>query len=333
LLVEIRELDGRDVEELRRFWEIGKAAEAACRPYDFYVSWEGALSRYQHGRVGSRQTLFGAYDGATMLGRVLVSYPELDNTHLATAEVSVHPDQQRRGIGRLLVDETVRRARSEGRRVLLCDAYSPLDEESGPLRFGRALGFAPAIEDVMKVVDLVETEPTWEALDREARQRGGGYRLVSWTDTVPAEHLDGYCLLNQAFNDESPTGDLDLEPETWDERRVRGREEQDRAVRRRHLAVGAVAGDGTLAGLTEIVVSDHAPHHGFQSGTLVLPEHRGHALGLAMKVANHRQVRAAFPECRVLVTGNAGINAAMNAVNDRLGYRAIERCVELQREL
>jgi hypothetical protein len=52
-----------------------------------------------------------------------------------------------------------------------------------------------------------------------------------------------------------------------------------------------------------------------------------------MKLANHRQFRAVFPDCRVLMTGNAGVNAAMNAVNDALGYRETERCVELQKDI
>ena len=64
----------------------------------------------------------------------------------------------------------------------------------------------------------------------------------------------------------------------------------------------------------------HAPHWGFQSGTIVAPEHRGHRLGLAIKLANHRQLRAHFPSCRVLVTGNADVNAPMNAVNEALGF-------------
>ena len=81
------------------------------------------------------------------------------------------------------------------------------------------------------------------------------------------------------------------------------------------------------------MVTAHAPRRGFQSGTLVAPEHRGHALGLAIKVANHRQLREHFPECRVLLTGNADVNAPMNAVNEVLGYREVERCVELQREI
>ena len=86
-----------------------------------------------------------------------------------------------------------------------------------------------------------------------------------------------------------------------------------------------------MAGFTEIVHSDSAPWRGFQSGTLVSPEHRGHNIGLGIKIANHRQMREHFPECKVLLTGNADVNAPMNVVNDALGYREVERCVEMQR--
>jgi GNAT superfamily N-acetyltransferase len=331
--VDIREIDRSDEAALRRFWEIGRAAEAAARPYDFYTPWEGALARYRNGRAGFREVLIGAYDGGVMVGHVHVYYPELDNTHLATADVYVHPDHQRRGVGRALVEHTMQQVRAHGRRVLLSEAYSPLGEDGPGLRFALALGFTPAIEDTIKVVDLPATEPGWAALERAVGSRTEGYRLVAWERAVPGEHLPGYCALLEAFNDEAPMGELDLEREVWDEKRVRLREEQNRAARRHELAVAALAPDGTMVGLTELVVSHYAPERGFQSGTLVLPEHRGHALGLAMKLANHRAVRAAFPQCRVLMTGNAGVNVAMNAVNDRLGYRDVERCVEVQKAL
>ena len=331
--MDIREVDRQDVDALHRFWEIGKAAEDAYRPYDFYSPWEGALTTYQRGRPGFRNVLIGAYEGDTMVGRVYLNLPELDNTHLAFADVHVHPDFQRRGVGRALAEHTVARARAEGRRSLICEAYSPLGEEGVPLKFARAMGFTEALEDGIKLVDLVATEPTWDAIEREVAERIDGYTLVAWQDRVPDEQMAGYCRLGEAFNEEAPSGDLELEPEVWTEERVRRGEEQNALSGRHELAVAAIAPDGSMAGLTEIVVSKHASHRGFQSGTLVLPEHRGHALGLAMKVANHRNLRAAFPECRVLMTGNAGVNVAMNAVNERLGYRDIERCVEVQKEL
>jgi GNAT superfamily N-acetyltransferase len=333
LLVDIRELDRQDIDALRRFWEIGKAAEDAYRPYDFYVPWETALTTYTQGRPGFRNVLLGAYDGDAMVGTGYLMLPMLDNQHLAFGDIRVHPEHQRRGVGTALVAKAEEVARAEGRRTLVCEAYSPIGEDGAGLRFAHALGYTEALEDGMKIVDLVETEPSWAALEREVAGRHEGYRLVSWQDTVPDEHLAGFCRMNEAFNEEAPSGDLELEAEVWDEQRVRDSERQNLAGGRHLLAVAAIAADGTMAGVTEIMVNKYAPHRGFQSGTLVLPEHRGHALGLAMKLANHRATRLAFPECRVLITGNAGVNVAMNAVNERLGYRDTERCVEVQKDL
>jgi GNAT superfamily N-acetyltransferase len=331
--VDIVELDRQDIDVLRRYWEIGRDAEAAHRPYDFYVPWETALTTYTQGRPGFRNILLGAYDGGVMVGTGYLMLPVLDNQHLAFGDIQVHPDHQRRGVGRALVAKAEEVARAENRRTLVCEAYSPIGEDGAGLRFARALGYTVALEDGMKLVDLVETESSWAALEEEVADRHAGYRLVSWQDVVPDEHLAGFCRINEAFNEEAPSGDLELEAEVWDEQRVRDSERQNLAGGRHLLAVAAIAEDGTMAGLTEIMVNKHALHRGFQSGTLVLPEHRGHALGLAMKLANHRAARVAFPECRVLITGNAGVNVAMNAVNERLGYRETERCVEVQKEL
>ena len=65
----------------------------------------------------------------------------------------------------------------------------------------------------------------------------------------------------------------------------------------------------------------------------MLPGHRGHRLGLAMKLATHRRLVELFPACGYVETGNAGVNAAMNAVNERLGYRVVERCLDVQKRL
>jgi GNAT superfamily N-acetyltransferase len=331
--MDIREVDRADEAALRRFWEIGKAAEDASRPYDFHVPWETALGSYRRTRPGFRDVLLGAYDDAGMAGRAFVRYPELDNRHLAFADIHVHPDRQRRGVGAALVRHVEALVRAEGRRSVLTEAYSPVEYDGPALLFAKAMGYTPAIEDGMKVVDLVETEPTWDAIEAATAPRAGGYTLVAWRDRVPEDQLEGYSRLNEAFNDLAPTGDLELEREVWDAERVRAGEEQGLAVGRHVLAVAAVDAGGRMAGMTEIVVNAHARTRGFQSGTLVLPEDRGRGLGLLMKVANHRAAREHYPECRILVTGNAGVNVAMNAVNDRLGYREIERCVEVKKEL
>jgi len=217
--------------------------------------------------------------------------------------------------------------------VLMTEAYAPPDEDSAGLLFAAATGYTKGIEDGIKVVDLVETEQTWAALEEKAAARRGDYRVVTWTDHVPEQYVADYCRLNEAFVDEAPMGELEVEPEKWDAQRVKERELRNERTGRHDFSAGAVAADGTLVAMTEVLVNERATWRGIQSGTLVDPAHRGHQLGLAIKLANHRQIRAAHPECRVLMTGNADVNAPMNAVNDALGYRTVERCVEMQKEI
>ena len=62
-----------------------------------------------------------------------------------------------------------------------------------------------------------------------------------------------------------------------------------------------------------------------------MPGHGGHSLGLAVKLANHRSLAAALPECELVRTTNADTNAHMNAVNEQLGYRQVEDMLEVQK--
>ena len=61
----------------------------------------------------------------------------------------------------------------------------------------------------------------------------------------------------------------------------------DRAVAAGRLQVVAlaIAPDGEVCGFSDLRVDRHDPRHASVGGTLVLPGHRGHRLGLAMKLA------------------------------------------------
>ena len=54
--------------------------------------------------------------------------------------------------------------------------------------------------------------------------------------------------------------------------------------------------------------------------TVVEPKHRGHRLGLAIKLANLDLLAKSAPDVRVIVTGNASVNAPMIAVNEMMGF-------------
>lgn len=132
---------------------------------------------------------------------------------------------------------------------------------------------------------------------------------------------------------EAPQGELDIEAEVWDADRVRFREDHARAQGRSGWNTVAIAPDGTVAGSTELHLSGHDPVNAMQSGTLVAPAHRGHRLGLALKVRNHLELQRSHAERRVVHTWNAEQNTAMNAVNERLGFRPVETCEDWQRRI
>jgi hypothetical protein len=84
-------------------------------------------------------------------------------------------------------------------------------------------------------------------------------------------------------------------------------------------------------GYTDVNVARAQITQGSVGITFVLPSHRGHSLGLAVKLATHRALVAALPECELVRTTNADVNAHMNAVNERLGYRQVEDMLEVQK--
>jgi hypothetical protein len=75
---------------------------------------------------------------------------------------------------------------------------------------------------------------------------------------------------------------------------------------------------------TDLVLPSGAPTKTWQWGTLVDRAHRGHRLGMAVKVANLRELQRAHPERETVATGNDATNAHMVGINEELGFRVVE---------
>jgi GNAT superfamily N-acetyltransferase len=330
--IDIREVDRTDESQLHAWWSAGHDAMSG-RPVDLWPDWE--ISRLALPEVDPDHDvlLLGAHVGETMVGSGLTVLPRKDNTHLGAVEVYVPPDHQRRGIGSALLERAEEIVTAGGRTTLLADVRVPLDEDGHPLRWAEARGYAVANVDTVKVVDLAATADLLPGLEAEAAERRGDYRLVWWTDPAPEEHLASLAAAMSRFLEEIPLGDLDLRPETWTPERLRAGEARRAAQRRDQLMVVALTPSGEVAGYTDLTLAPHAPRLADIGDTLVLPDHRGHRLGLALKVLLHQQVRALHPGVELIATGNATVNQWMNAVNEQLGYRPVDRCLELQKVL
>jgi GNAT superfamily N-acetyltransferase len=205
----------------------------------------------------------------------------------------------------------------------------PLTGTAAGPSFARSHGFTLANTEVHRVLEL----PLAESLLAElaAAAPATGYELVTWQSHCPDELVDAYAQLQVVFSEELPLGELEWSGEVWDAARIRAREAHVEAQGRRSWVTVAVSPDGSLAGHSELLLPTLDPGNVYQWDTLVVPAHRGHGLGLAMKVRNHAALQAIHPGPAVAHTWNAEQNDHMNAVNARLGYRPVELNQQWQR--
>jgi hypothetical protein len=102
-------------------------------------------------------------------------------------------------------------------------------------------------------------------------------------------------------------------------------------VARRNRAYTSAArhdASGVVVGTTTLVVSDGVDDSAGQFQTIVEPAHRGHRLGLLLKVANLRFLQQHEPAVTSVDTWNADSNAPMLQVNVAMGFRPVRQWAE-----
>ncbi|MGH3249865.1 MAG: hypothetical protein ACRDOI_27205, partial [Trebonia sp.] len=179
----------------------------------------------------------------------------------------------------------------------------------------------PGIPAALRVLDL-RKNPASSLADLRAAAAGAaaGYSLVSWAGPTPAEYLGQLATAMNAYAD-APQ-DEGVEVGVWDAERVRERGNAAfEATGMRNYTVGAVRdATGELAAMTEISVDPDTPRWGHQGLTAVTRPHRGHRLGLLVKLAMMDWLAASEPRLEWIETGNASDNGHMIAVNEALGF-------------
>ncbi|HVB91718.1 MAG TPA: GNAT family N-acetyltransferase [Acidimicrobiales bacterium] len=253
-----------------------------------------------------------------------------ENHHVARVEVGVLPGFRRQGVGTAVVEAAARMAADAGRRELGGMDESPdrpgYFDAAAP--FARRLGFSAAQRMVRRQLSLPLSHSRTDALLTRAKAKGPDYTMITFADRWPDRFVADRCVLGRRMSTDIPLGDQELEEEVWDEDRVRHLEAGLVAQNRARVTTAALhQGSGHLVAFTEVEVPLGAPESAWQHDTLVLREHRGHGLGLAMKVINATAVQNAHPGVRTISTWNAGDNRHMIAVNEEIGFVAVATSV------
>ena len=248
-----------------------------------------------------------------------VQLPARDNRHLVWGSIVVHPDHRRLGHGRALVDELVRRAAEAGRTTIWLGAP---EDDPGARAFLEACGFHYASHDARRKQVLADVDPAAiDALSEKAAAAAHDYRLERLAPPYPDELLEQLVEVTAAIND-APMGDLTFEDEVFDLARLRdvetarqGRGDTIYRIAARHRTTGEVGGH------TVMIVNPLEPRYGHQGDTAVHRDHRGHRLGLLLKIDMLRWLAETEPGLTEISTWNHADNRYMIDVNEAIGYR------------
>ncbi|SDT03986.1 Acetyltransferase (GNAT) family protein [Friedmanniella luteola] len=257
--------------------------------------------------------------GGAPVGVLAVELPHRDNRHLVWAQITVRPDARRRGHGTAMAAEVLRRTREAGRTTIWMGCAA---DDAAAAAFLAGTGFHYASPDARRRQRLADVDPAEIArLRAGAEAAASDYELVRLTPPVPEELLAEIAVVAESIND-APMGDLTWEREVYDADLVRdietareGRGDRLYRVLARHR------GTGVLGGHTMMVTDPVRPTWAFQGDTAVARGHRGHRLGLLLKIEMMAWLAEVEPQVQLVETWNQADNTHMIAVNEALGYR------------
>lgn len=314
--------------ELQTWGNLDRASSAAAR------------LQYWRDTPYSRLRLFFVRIDGRMAARSWIRCEMQENLGSALLYVNVLDSVAGRGIGRALLGHAEALAAVDGRRILQTFTEHPADFDlDGPnvikpatgtgalpagapgVRFATQAGYR--LEQVERFSALeFPVAVDLDALERDAAARAADYELLHWTDSCPDENAAQLAVLMSRMSTDAPTGALSYEPETWDVARVRQVEDTWRRAGRSSLVAAARhRGTGELAAYTVLQVAADKPWLASQDDTLVAASHRGHRLGMLVKILNLRRLREGHAAVRRVLTFNAAENEHMLSINVALGFK------------
>ncbi|MGX5696187.1 GNAT family N-acetyltransferase [Agromyces soli] len=294
-----------------------------------------------------RRRFFAAWDGDACVGRATADWEDAPGATAGDVVVEVAPRYRRSGLGsRLLataegvlnelgrtvfgafVDLPIAALDAPGDRITAPQGEASIPASLPSVRFAARHGYTLRQLERQSGLDVAGRVERFRAA--LAAREASGYRIVGWVDRTPDELVDGYAAARARMALDVPAGGLTIDEEHWDASRVRAHEAQSLGGGRRLLVQAAIAPDGSVAGYTELELPP-GKRLAYQSDTLVVAAHRGHGLGMRMKLANLVLLAQLAPDRETVYTWNADENEHMLAINIALGFEPTGISGEWQR--
>lgn len=333
----IQRVDPFDEETFEAWHRVYAGSQVADRGPDAAV-WqlEELVAGFRKPSPAREQRAYAGFHDGAVVSAGYMSFSRSDNLDSARVAVDVAPAERRRGHGTRMLEHLAAEAKELGREVLHAgvDWRAEAGEEGtgvSGVEFLRHHGFALGLVELQRRLELPVPAERLAALRDEAYAASSSYTLRSWVGPIPDELLQGWAELDAAVQTEAPMGDLDLEAQTPDVEEVRHGEQVMAEQKRVPYHAVALDPEDAVVAFSQLVTSGYEPGRAYQWGTLVRRDHRGHRLGLAVKVANVELLQREAPEVTHVLTWNAGVNEHMIGINERIGFRVSERAGQFQK--
>jgi GNAT superfamily N-acetyltransferase/3-hydroxymyristoyl/3-hydroxydecanoyl-(acyl carrier protein) dehydratase len=261
-----------------------------------------------------------------------------DNADSGWLGVHVLPEFRGHGMGTALAEAVEEMARADGRAKAI--VYTGLQDVAGP-RIPSPTGFGSIPAEHRDVRFLLARGYSFEQVERLSRlplpvsgledrvaaaieRTGPDYQVHLWVGPTPERWREDIALLATRMSTDAPSAGLEEPEDVWTVERVIEADQRAAASPRERIvaAVEHVA-SGHLAGYTVLSAPRQLHRSVAQYITIVIKEHRGHKLGMLLKVANLKHLEQVKPGHPSVTTFNAEENRFMLDVNEAVGFLAV----------
>ncbi|MCU1508067.1 MAG: family N-acetyltransferase [Glaciihabitans sp.] len=328
-------LDAAGGPDFERAIEVGNLVEALGYGSDELASLPAEeLPSFQPNEFVTKRMLVARVE-RTIVGIAVYETTRADGFHTAWVTAQVLPAFRRRGIGTALADAAEQLGRDAGMANLV--VYTVSKDGPGPrLQSPTGFGSVPRDNDEVRFLlargyELAQVErgsrialPVPGLAERLAAARaasGPDFAVHTWTDHTPERWREDIAVLLTRMSTDEPKGALQEPEDPWTVERLLEAEAREDSSPRTRLTVAAEhLPSGQLVGFSELTVPAELDRSVGQESTLVLREHRGHRLGMLLKVANFDHLQRVRPGHPSIYTFNAEENRFMLSVNEAVGF-------------
>jgi GNAT superfamily N-acetyltransferase len=248
------------------------------------------------------------------------------NKHLFWADLFVHPDHRRQGIGGSWLPLIVELMDKHGCTVVGIGA-----EEAPGHSFLKWMGAAPKLVGAENRLKLADVD--WKMVERwidEGPKRSPQTKLEIYEGPLPEAMMADYApqlssMLNTIPFENLDHGEIVVTPD-----HMREWYAQLEISNERLITILTREPDGVISSITDVGWAPHRPAIIQQRFTGVRPDARGRGLGKWIKAAMLDRIRELYPKAEWVSTENAASNVPMLAINKKLGFKLYRAETEYQ---